>query len=92
MLHRRGFLSGLVAIVAAPAIVRIENIMPVRPPPLIITPRPILKPNLRWISHYQALMDWHKLEVQRITGLTPTMIGKYYALVQSRRVPPYEEG
>lgn len=37
MISRRGLLTGLISFVAAPAIVRIENIMPIRP--LIITRR-----------------------------------------------------
>jgi hypothetical protein len=42
-LKRRGFLLGLGAsLIAAPAIVKIENIMPVRNLPLVITPAPIL--------------------------------------------------
>ena len=37
-LKRRGFLLGLGALIAAPAIVRIENIMPVRAPKLVLAP------------------------------------------------------
>lgn len=35
MIGRRGFLTGLVALMAAPAIVRVESLMPVRSPAII---------------------------------------------------------
>lgn len=44
MLSRRGFIAGLGALVAAPAIVRVENIMPVRAA-LFMPPAPALELN-----------------------------------------------
>lgn len=41
-LSRRGLLGGLVALVAAPAIVRVESLMALPAPAKIITPEPIL--------------------------------------------------
>ena len=41
ILHRRGFLIGLGALIAAPAIVRITSIMPVRAVPFTLTRHPL---------------------------------------------------
>ena len=47
-LSRRGFFSGLAALVAAPAIVRVESLMK-------LAPTEVLRPTLREISEYLPL-------------------------------------
>jgi hypothetical protein len=49
MIGRRGFITGLVSFVAAPAIVRVRSIMPVKV-------MPVAHPNLT-ATEVQALMD-----------------------------------
>lgn len=46
VIARRRFLTGLLAAIAAPAIVRLENIMPVRAS--IVLPHDPLVPGIRW--------------------------------------------
>ena len=48
-MNRRGFLTGLVAAVAAPAIVRPGLIMPIKPA--------LLLPNERWLAYYDLPRD-----------------------------------
>lgn len=51
---RRGFLTGLVAALSAPAIVRVENIMPVRAlfvsPALVLPPKVFRTADLAWLN------------------------------------------
>lgn len=82
MLHRRGFLTGLLVAIAAPAIVRFKNIMPVKAPPILrITPvnAPI---------DYLAIQDWNALVQKRLGNLTE----EEYALDFARRLQAYEKG
>ena len=48
MIARRTFLTGLVSALAAPAIVRVESIMPVRSPKLVTVKTIIEIPNEKW--------------------------------------------
>jgi hypothetical protein len=59
MINRRGLLTGLGALFAAPAIVRVESIIPVRTPPLILSdacemlvmpPPTIIAPDLDYVA------------------------------------------
>jgi hypothetical protein len=79
MLSRRGFVGGLIGALAAPAIVRVESIMPVRVPSLIaVTPlslaaniRNELLPGLFDITNSYNLIprQWDRVFQQK--GLTP---------------------
>lgn len=47
MIQRRSLLTGLAALIAAPAVVRAESLMPVRAPKLIV-PEPLIVTAARW--------------------------------------------
>jgi len=44
MIHRRGFITGLVSLVTAPAIIRASSLMPIRAE--VIAPIPYLPPSV----------------------------------------------
>jgi hypothetical protein len=62
MMHRRGFLAGVFSAFAAPTIVRIESIMPIKVMPVgafpIIGPYSHLYEELQAITRKAFLPDW----------------------------------
>jgi hypothetical protein len=59
-LSRRGLLTGLGALIAAPAIVRAASIMPVRAAPLLIIPPPVAPYNGKYLVYWHS-SDWRDL-------------------------------
>jgi hypothetical protein len=70
MLTRRGLITGLISFVAAPAIVRVSSIMPVRPVKHIWAVSPeFVAPSTEQLL--QAVFDHYRM------GISPTAVGKW---------------
>jgi hypothetical protein len=56
LLSRRSFIGGLTALIAAPAIIRVATLMPIKVHEPLIVPQSILMPpTAHWVS---SLNDW----------------------------------
>jgi len=63
-MERRSFLTGLISLIAAPAIVRVGSLMPVKS--MISEPQFLLAGQRKWISFHEALDRWPSPdEIQR---------------------------
>jgi hypothetical protein len=67
---RRNFLIGLGSLIAAPAIVHVENIMPIRTPPIITRSPPFLL-NVTELKHIRHAINY---------GTTLQKIGEIYGI------------
>lgn len=66
ILPRRSFLTGLVSLIAAPAVVRAESLMP------ICVWKPTIDPDLLWEAQHNPVLDYmikHGIPLERQTWL-----------------------
>lgn len=65
---RRSILTGLVSLLAAPAIVRVQNIMPVRA--IVVPVRPVLTiADLQRIKNWMRQTELAQIEMERACGI-----------------------
>lgn len=72
-LTRRAFVGGLVALIAAPAIVRASSLMPIK----------TLEPDFIWLSH-DDMMDYHPGTIEQIASI---VTGRRPWVVSDQQVP-----